>query len=513
MEYMEDGPVLEAHPASTFERFPEDVALDYFRQVCAGLDYLHFNHVVHGDLKPDNLLLTAGRSVLRIADFGSSRIINDVHASSRVSGTPAFQSPEAIQGGSSTEHARAGDVWALGVCLYCFLYGRLPFSGSCTLDISRSIIAGGVQYPALEPTPASPELLDLLGRMLTADPDARITLQGVMSHDWTTRHGTVPMQSISDQAATPIEVTRGQAMAAIDRNFASLIHAKLNEHVFAPGEFLFREHEEAHSVYMIMSGVIEMIATHLPVMSTERLVKAVSGLPEPGTGDGDEVLTLELDESFILEFGMQLSSNDWEEQPRDGKLHITLEQTEALRQRMSDLIMGRGEEYVAEVRGPGQVIGEVGLDGTRVAHHAWGARAKSEVFAVKLTEDNLLTALTQMCDPLLATGTACTNTNSSPSLGLGPSSSGRISTPSDAASLEGRGLLDAALMGIGIGGGAGGGREGSHSSGPYLEAAATESGLLHGGPPVSGACGLSSSAEQPEGLATIVDHAHEHEDL
>jgi [calcium/calmodulin-dependent protein kinase] kinase len=46
--------------------------LQFFRQACLGLDYLHYNHVVHGDLKPENLLVTAG-GTLKIADFGSAR--------------------------------------------------------------------------------------------------------------------------------------------------------------------------------------------------------------------------------------------------------------------------------------------------------------------------------------------------------------------------------------------------------------------------------------------------------
>jgi serine/threonine protein kinase len=64
--------------------------------------------------------------------------MSDTSTSSKVSCTPAFQPPEALTWGF-TEDPITSDVWALGVCLYCFVFGRLPFTGSCVLDITNSI--------------------------------------------------------------------------------------------------------------------------------------------------------------------------------------------------------------------------------------------------------------------------------------------------------------------------------------------------------------------------------------
>lgn len=86
-----------------------------------GLSYLHANKIAHGDLKPDNFLLsTAGH--LKIADFGSSQLTRAGHLARRTTGTPAFMAPEMCAG--QEYHARMADVWALGVCLYMFIFGE-----------------------------------------------------------------------------------------------------------------------------------------------------------------------------------------------------------------------------------------------------------------------------------------------------------------------------------------------------------------------------------------------------
>lgn len=90
--------------------------------VLQGLDYLHYNKVVHGDLKPDNLLMSAAGRV-KITDFGSSHMFQRGDTMLRTMGTPAFMAPEMCVGGNF--HGRTCDIWALGICLYMFHYGRL----------------------------------------------------------------------------------------------------------------------------------------------------------------------------------------------------------------------------------------------------------------------------------------------------------------------------------------------------------------------------------------------------
>ncbi len=209
-------------------------------------------------------------------------------ACSQVSCTPAFQPPEALTN-PGQEDPHSADVWALGVCLYCFIFGRLPFTGSCLLDISNAIrndevrsaggrppspactcrvintarahiAASGVQAclcvarclpfrPCLlqvrfpPEAPISAELQDLFQRVLDKEPSTRLTLLGVMEHAWVTDRGAAPLPSLRSLAAPPkmIEVSRNEAQAAIDRgSVVSMIRARLKEKTFTPGEVLFQ---------------------------------------------------------------------------------------------------------------------------------------------------------------------------------------------------------------------------------------------------------------------------------
>ena len=98
-------------------------ALTFCPFILQGLDYLHSHKIAHGDLKPDNLLLGANGHI-KIADFGSSQLTRVGDLVNRSAGTPAFMAPEMCTG--DPYHARLADVWALGACLYMFIYGTSP---------------------------------------------------------------------------------------------------------------------------------------------------------------------------------------------------------------------------------------------------------------------------------------------------------------------------------------------------------------------------------------------------
>ncbi|KAK4764845.1 hypothetical protein SAY86_025935 [Trapa natans] len=156
----------------------ENMARKYLRDILSGLAYLHEHNIVHGDIKPDNLLVTC-TGIVKIGDFSVSQVFeNDKDELRRSPGTPAFTAPECCVG--LTYHGRAADIWALGVTLYYMVLGHYPFFGESHPDIYDKI----VKNPLVLPDNMNPLLRSLLEGILCKDPTKRLTLEAVASHPW-----------------------------------------------------------------------------------------------------------------------------------------------------------------------------------------------------------------------------------------------------------------------------------------------------------------------------------------
>jgi len=109
-------------------------------QACAGLDYAHRRGIIHRDVKPGNLMVSGGPvgggpPTVKLTDFGIARAVEQTRITQvgSVIGTAAYLSPEQVRGEEATP---ATDVYALGVVLYQFLTGRLPYEGSSLAELA-----------------------------------------------------------------------------------------------------------------------------------------------------------------------------------------------------------------------------------------------------------------------------------------------------------------------------------------------------------------------------------------
>jgi serine/threonine protein kinase len=223
-------------PVMTIER-----AREVLRDTVLGLEYLHYQNVIHRDIKPANLLQTTDCRI-KISDFGVSYLgrrptdenngdqsesdfqdADDAVELAKTVGTPAFYAPELCNTDLEAETPQIDhkiDVWALGVTLYCLIYGRVPFHDHNQWLLMKRIAeeepyvskfrlkpvadesnsrpnSHGRIHHAMTSSKRSPhdleyeeiddDLLDLFQKLFIKNPRQRITIEGIKRHPWLTR--------------------------------------------------------------------------------------------------------------------------------------------------------------------------------------------------------------------------------------------------------------------------------------------------------------------------------------
>jgi eukaryotic-like serine/threonine-protein kinase len=162
-----------------------ETAAEIGAQACAGLDYAHRRGIIHRDVKPGNLMLFGGpvgggEMTVKLTDFGIARALEQTRITQvgSVVGTAAYLAPEQVRGDEATP---ATDVYALGVVLYQFLTGRLPYEGSTLAELA---VRQQNERP-LPPSTYNPDVPDTLGaavlRALEGDSSRRYASAGELA--------------------------------------------------------------------------------------------------------------------------------------------------------------------------------------------------------------------------------------------------------------------------------------------------------------------------------------------
>nr|XP_012788753.1 unnamed protein product [Sorex araneus] len=181
-----------------------DQARFYFQDLIKGIEYLHYQKIIHRDIKPSNLLVGEDGHV-KIADFGVSNEFKGSDALlSNTVGTPAFMAPESLSETRKIFSGKALDVWAMGVTLYCFVFGQCPFMDERIMCLHSKIKSQALEFP--DQPDIAEDLKDLITRMLDKNPESRIVVPEIKLHPWVTRHGAEPLPS-EDENCTLVEVT------------------------------------------------------------------------------------------------------------------------------------------------------------------------------------------------------------------------------------------------------------------------------------------------------------------
>ena len=164
------------------ERFKLKVAADIMRELCDALDFAHRAGVVHRDVKPANVMLDLQGHV-KLTDFGVARVADQTRSritqgDTLVVGTPAYMSPEQINGGAVDGRS---DVFSAGVVLYQLLTGELPFAGGGPWTIAKKIMQEQPVLPSSVNASLSPLLDAVVNKALAKNPEERYQSASALS--------------------------------------------------------------------------------------------------------------------------------------------------------------------------------------------------------------------------------------------------------------------------------------------------------------------------------------------
>ncbi|KAK4268958.1 hypothetical protein QN277_022179 [Acacia crassicarpa] len=162
----------------------ESVARHFMKHLAAGLMVLHEKHLIHRDLKPQNLLLssTGGVPLLKIGDFGFARSLTPQGLADTLCGSPLYMAPEIIQ---NQKYDAKADLWSVGAILFQLVTGRPPFDGNSQLQLFQNILASTeLRFPQEALDELHPDCLDLCRSLLRLNPVERLTFREFFDHNF-----------------------------------------------------------------------------------------------------------------------------------------------------------------------------------------------------------------------------------------------------------------------------------------------------------------------------------------
>eukprot|EP01135_Chromosphaera_perkinsii_P002990 Nk52_evm12s232 gene=Nk52_evmTU12s232 len=157
--------------------FSEHQLIIWFTQIVQALHYMHDKHILHRDLKTQNVFMDAS-GVIKLGDFGIARVLDNTLEHARtVVGTPFYLSPELCEG---VPYNYKSDIWSLGCVLYEMCTLKHAFSALSIKVLVIKILRGC--YPPI-PERYSKEMIELISDLLTHDPQKRPSTQEILSKD------------------------------------------------------------------------------------------------------------------------------------------------------------------------------------------------------------------------------------------------------------------------------------------------------------------------------------------
>lgn len=189
MGFCEGGDLYRKLKERKGQLLPESQVVEWFVQIAMALQYLHEKHILHRDLKTQNVFLTR-TNIIKVGDLGIARVLeNHCDMASTLIGTPYYMSPELF---SNRPYNYKSDVWALGCCVYEMATLKHAFNAKDMNSLVYRIIEG--KLPPM-PRVYSPELAELIRIMLSKRPEERPSVRSILRHPYIKRQISVFLEA------------------------------------------------------------------------------------------------------------------------------------------------------------------------------------------------------------------------------------------------------------------------------------------------------------------------------
>ncbi|MCM1286804.1 MAG: Stk1 family PASTA domain-containing Ser/Thr kinase [Clostridium sp.] len=269
-------------------RLSMDKAIDFSIQIAAGLEAAHESHIIHRDIKPQNIIVAKNGNI-KVTDFGIAKAASPNTLTSGAMGSVHYISPEQARGGYSDERS---DIYSLGITMYEMVTGRVPFDGDnnvsiALMHIQNDMIPPRQYYPdiyssfekvILKATQKKPERRYLTASALIADlrrvqnnPNIDIVVAPTAvtnspTQEWTKedvqaiRDGSTQMEDTGDmyQSNTPLSNEMGELKSIQTISTIPVNNSRLNQLLSEEDDWEDEEDEEAY-VPPVRTGSIKKV--------------------------------------------------------------------------------------------------------------------------------------------------------------------------------------------------------------------------------------------------------------
>lgn len=195
MGFCEGGDLYHRLKQQKGDLLPERQVVEWFVQIAMALQYLHEKHILHRDLKTQNIFLTK-TNIIKVGDLGIARILeNQNDMASTLIGTPYYMSPELF---SNKPYNHKSDVWALGCCVYEMSTLKHAFNAKDMNSLVYRIVEG--KLPQM-PSKYDPQLGELIKSMLCKRPEDRPDVKLILRQPYIKRQIAMFLEATKEKTA------------------------------------------------------------------------------------------------------------------------------------------------------------------------------------------------------------------------------------------------------------------------------------------------------------------------